>query len=160
VLVQSLVPPAGHDVRLLVAGGRVVGAEARIAAAGEWRTNISLGGSHRPTVPSPEACELAVAAAAALAADFIGVDLLPRGRGYVVLELNGAVDFETVYSLPGRDVFADVADALGLVERRRNVSLACVFGVAGPPRGPALQAVPFADRPEPALAARSGDDER
>jgi RimK family alpha-L-glutamate ligase len=117
-LVQELVPPRFHDLRVVVAGGKVVGAAARVAAAGEWRTNVSLGGSLRRVKPSPAACELAVAAAAAIGADLVGVDLLPApGDGYVVLELNGAVDFDHRYSLSRAGVFADVAHALGLVSR-------------------------------------------
>src|SRR5437764_14559407 len=40
-------------------------------------TNISLGGTRRPTAPPPRACELAIAAAGALGIDLVGVDLLP-----------------------------------------------------------------------------------
>jgi RimK family alpha-L-glutamate ligase len=110
VLVQALVPPAGFDLRLVVAGWRVVGAIERVAAAGEWRTNIALGGSRRPASPTPEACALATLAAAAVGGDVVGVDLLPRANGdYVVLEVNGAVDFTAEYSLAGRDVFDEVA---------------------------------------------------
>jgi hypothetical protein len=32
-----------------------------------------------------------------------------------VIELNGAVDFDTSYSLPGRELFHDAARALGLL---------------------------------------------
>jgi hypothetical protein len=42
----------------------------------------------------------------------VGVDLLPTPNGgFLVLELNGAVDFRPVYS-PLRDVFFDAVDAL------------------------------------------------
>jgi RimK family alpha-L-glutamate ligase len=105
-LVQELIPPQGFDLRLIVSGGRVVGAVERVAAPSEWRTNISLGGSRRPTKPSPEACALAVDAAAAVGGELVGVDLLPDERGPRVVEINGAVDFTDEYALDGRDVFA------------------------------------------------------
>jgi RimK family alpha-L-glutamate ligase len=106
-LVQELVPPQGQDLRLVVAGGSVVGAVRRIAAAGEWRTNVALGATREPVSPPPEACALAVAAAKAIEGDLVGIDLLPLpGGGFVVLELNGAVEFNHQYALEGEDVFA------------------------------------------------------
>lgn len=117
VILQELVPPAGYDLRLIVAAGRVVGAIERVAADGEWRTNIALGGWRRPTDPPAEARALAVEAAAVVGGDLVGVDLLPDGHGgWTVLELNGAVDFTAEYSLPGRDVFSEVAQALAPAE--------------------------------------------
>lgn len=113
VLVQELVPPQGYDLRILVAGQRIVGAIFRIAAEGEWRTNIALGGSRRPVAdPPPQACEIALAAARAVGAALVGVDLVQDGRGgWTVIELNGAVEFTHEYQ-PGGDVFADVAAEL------------------------------------------------
>jgi glutamate carboxypeptidase len=112
---QELVPPVGFDLRLLVAGGAVVGAINRLAAPGEWRTNVSLGGSREPAVPPREACDLGLAAAKAIGADLVGVDLLPVEGGYTVVELNGAVDFNRDYSLPGEDVYEQSARMLRLV---------------------------------------------
>ena len=117
-LVQELVPPAGYDLRLVVAGGRVVGAVRRVAAPGEWRTNISLGGTRRKARPSAAACALGIAAAAAVHADLVGIDLLPAGDGYTVIELNGAADFDIDYSLSGHDVFREAAVALDLLPAR------------------------------------------
>jgi [lysine-biosynthesis-protein LysW]--L-2-aminoadipate ligase len=115
-LVQALVPPVGYDLRVLVAGGEVVGAESRIAATDDWRTNISLGGTSCAAIVPPRAHAISIAAAAAVDADFVGVDLLPDGRDYVVIEVNGSVDFEARYALPGRDVFIDIAHALAIAE--------------------------------------------
>jgi RimK family alpha-L-glutamate ligase len=111
-LVQELVQPQGFDLRIVVAAGSVVGAVFRVAAPGEWRTNIALGGERRPVDEIPaEASALAVAAAEATGGSLVGVDLLPRSRGWTVLEVNGAVEFTSEYSSTG-DVFAHVARAL------------------------------------------------
>ena len=114
-LVQELVPSRYKDLRLLVAGKRVVGAVERVAAPGDWRTNVSLGGTKAPVDPDDAARRLAVAAAGAVGGDLVGVDLIPLATGeYVVLELNGAIDFDEDYALRGRDVFRETARALAL----------------------------------------------
>jgi RimK family alpha-L-glutamate ligase len=99
---QKLVAPRGYDLRLIVAAGRVVGAVRRVAAPGEWRTNVALGA-------------VAVRAAAAVGGSLVGVDLLPADIGtWVVLEVNGAVDFTSAYSFAD-DVFAAAGAALRVV---------------------------------------------
>jgi [lysine-biosynthesis-protein LysW]---L-2-aminoadipate ligase len=111
-LAQELVEPRGWDLRLVVAGGSIVGAACRIARSGEWRTNAALGAQVEPVDPPPVARALALAAAQAARADLVGVDLLPTPNGgFVILELNGAVDFRPVYA-PQRDVFFDAVAAL------------------------------------------------
>ena len=122
-LVQELVEPVRHDLRLIVAGAEVVGAAERRPRRDEWRTNVSLGGGLAAASPDDDARRLALAAAAAVGADLVGVDLLPLpGGGYTVLELNGAVDFDDRYSLTGEPIFPAVARALGLLpgELRRS----------------------------------------
>lgn len=117
-LAQELLPSVGHDLRLVVAGGRIVGAVRRFPRPGEWRTNISLGGTREPVDPPDRACRLGLAAAAAIGADLVGVDLLPVDGGYVVLELNGAAEFDEGYALPRADIYVDVAVALELMPAR------------------------------------------
>jgi len=111
-IAQKLVAPRGYDLRLLIAGDRVVGAVRRIAAPGEWRTNVALGARREPVVPPPEACEVALRAARAVDGALVGIDLLPADLGtWVVLEINGAVDFNPMYTLDD-DVFVDAVAAL------------------------------------------------
>jgi RimK family alpha-L-glutamate ligase len=111
-LAQEVVEPRGWDLRLVVAGGSVVGAACRIARGGEWRTNAALGAQVEPVEPPPIAKALALAAARAARVDLVGVDLLPTPNGgFVVIELNGAVDFRPLYA-PLRDVYADTVAAL------------------------------------------------
>jgi glutathione synthase/RimK-type ligase-like ATP-grasp enzyme len=90
----------------------VIGAVRRIAAPGEWRTNVALGARREPVAPPDDACRVALAAAEAIQADLVGVDLLPADAGtWVALELNGAVDFTSAYSIDD-DVFVAAAAAL------------------------------------------------
>jgi [lysine-biosynthesis-protein LysW]--L-2-aminoadipate ligase len=110
-LVQELVPAARRDLRLVVAGGQVVGAIARVAPAGEWRTNIALGGSRQPVVPSTGAMSVALDAAEAVGGDLVGVDLVATGASHTVIEVNGCVDFTAEYA-PHGDAFARAASAL------------------------------------------------
>jgi RimK family alpha-L-glutamate ligase len=117
-IAQELVEPRGWDLRVVVAGNRVIGAARRVAAAGEWRTNVALGGYVGPAEAPPLARELAVAAVAAIGSDLAGVDLLPTRSGFIVLEVNGAVDFRPLYA--EGDVFAAaVAALLDVVDARR-----------------------------------------
>jgi RimK family alpha-L-glutamate ligase len=127
-LLQEFLPSQGRDLRLIVAGGRIVGAIERVAAPGEWRTNVALGAARRAADPSPAARALALAAVGTIGGSLVGVDLLPVGEGYVVLELNGAVDFTSAYSLDG-DVFEEAARALVVAATEHpqaNASLAQV----------------------------------
>jgi RimK family alpha-L-glutamate ligase len=132
-LVQELVEPQGYDLRILVAAGEIVGAVRCVAAPGEWRSNVALGGRRTPVDPPPLARLIALGAAAALGTDLVGVDLLPDGDGgWVVLELNGAVQFTREYCLGGEDVFERVVQALahsvGRDTESTGARVSCVVG--------------------------------
>ena len=87
----------------------------------EWRTNVALGATPSAAVPPPDASELAVAATRALGIDFAGVDLLPLEEGWIVLEVNGAVDLRPMYSLE-TDVYAAALHSLQEATDQRVLS--------------------------------------
>ena len=116
--VQRAVDHQGCDVRVFVLGERVLGAVERRARGGEWRTNVSRGGSVRPFDLPVAWEELALRAAAAVGADYVGVDLLPTRDGTVfVLEVNGIPAWRGLQRATGLDVAGAVVDYLA--ERSR-----------------------------------------
>jgi glutathione synthase/RimK-type ligase-like ATP-grasp enzyme len=118
-IVQEAVPSPGHELRVIVAGGRVVGAAECVAAPGEWRTNISCGGSLRLAHVSDAAAEIARTAASAVGGDFVRVDLMPCGDDrFSVLEVNAAADVDDAYSFEGGNVYEAAAAGLGLLPTR------------------------------------------
>jgi RimK family alpha-L-glutamate ligase len=108
---QQTIDHEGRDVRAFVIGGRVFAAIERRADG--WRTNLSRGGSARPVELSPEWTSLAVRAAAAVGAEYAGVDLLPARDGTVsVLEVNGIPGWRGLQEATGLDVANALVDQL------------------------------------------------
>ena len=111
--VQRAIDHGGRDVRVFVVGGRTLAAIERRAPAGEWRTNVSRGGSAHAFELPPEWQQLAVRAAAAVGADYAGVDLLPSREGQVfVLEVNGIPAWHGLQHATGLDVAGAIVDHL------------------------------------------------
>ncbi|MEW6437490.1 MAG: RimK family alpha-L-glutamate ligase [Pseudomonadota bacterium] len=86
------------DCRVLVAGGRVLAAMTRRAE--HWITNVKLGAKPEPVALDDEMRDLALRAAAAVEAEFAGVDLLrgADGRWYVI-EVNSMPGWQGLQSV-------------------------------------------------------------
>jgi RimK family alpha-L-glutamate ligase len=113
--VQQAVRHPGHDLRVFVLDDRVVGAIRRHAPAGDWRTNVALGGRPEPFTPDAEVERLALRSARAVGARMAGVDLLldlDRGA-LVVLEVNAVPGWRALARSTGIDVAAEILRAFG-----------------------------------------------
>jgi RimK family alpha-L-glutamate ligase len=108
---QETVPHAGMDVRAVVIGDRVVAAIERVGTG--WRANLSRGARARPVQLDARRAELCVRSAAALGADYAGVDLLrdADGRDYVI-EVNAIPGWHGVEAATGVDVAAALVEHL------------------------------------------------
>src|SRR4051794_19732911 len=102
---QETLPHDGVDVRALVVGDRVVAAIERVGNG--WRANLALGARARPVALDDDRARLCVRAAAALGADYAGVDVLRAadGRDYVI-EVNTIPGWHGVEQATGVDVAA------------------------------------------------------
>jgi ribosomal protein S6--L-glutamate ligase len=109
--VQRTVDHDGTDIRAFVLGGRVIAAIERRAAG--WRTNLARGGTARSFSLSEQLSALAVRAAAAVGADYAGVDLLTGRDGTTyVLEVNGIPGWRGLQEATGLDIAGRLVDHL------------------------------------------------
>jgi ribosomal protein S6--L-glutamate ligase len=110
---QSFVPNNGWDIRVVVVGGRVLGAIKKTAAPGEWRTHILHGGKAEAFFVDPKLEQLSLYTAQALGLHFAGIDVIvdKRDETYKILEVN---------AVPGLKVFLQatgVCIANAIIER-------------------------------------------
>jgi RimK family alpha-L-glutamate ligase len=108
---QRTVDHEGRDIRAFVVGGRVLAAVERRSEG--WRTNLSRGGRAQSVALSEAWSTLAVRAAAAVGAEYAGVDLLPArdGTAYVI-EVNGIPGWEGLQKATGVDVAGALVERL------------------------------------------------
>lgn len=110
---QRTIEHDGIDIRAFVVGGRVLGAIERRAPG--WRTNLARGGTARSIALPEHLSALALRAAAAVGADYAGVDLLTDKEGTTfVLEVNGIPGWRGLQEATGLDVAGRLVDFLAL----------------------------------------------
>ena len=84
----------GRDLRVIVVGGRVIGAMQRTSTDGSFKANISRGGKGEPYDVDDEMEMLAIQVAKVLDLDVAGVDLLFHNDGYRICEANSSPGFK------------------------------------------------------------------
>lgn len=100
----------GEDLRVLVIGGKVIGAMKRTAPEGDFRANITNGGTGESYPLTDEIEYIARETAKVLNLDIAGIDLLFDTRGFRVCEANsnpGFSGFETYCGIDVADVITD-----------------------------------------------------
>lgn len=111
--------PEGEDVRVIVLGGKAIGAMKRIAPQGQFLTNYSAGGMVEKFELDEATKELAEKAAKAFFLDYVGVDLMKDWHGkWRILEVNRACQFEGFEKATGINVAKKVVEYL--ISKRKN----------------------------------------
>ncbi len=108
----------GMDIRVNVVGGKVIASMKRQGAEGEFRSNIGNGGKGSAVTLTATQEKVALAAAAAVGADFAGVDLLLAEGGALVCEVNSNPHFTGTLRYLGvnlaDDIFSHIKKTLHL----------------------------------------------
>jgi RimK family alpha-L-glutamate ligase len=118
---------SGRDVRLQVVGDKVVAAMERYSEHGDFRANITNGGSMKPYQPNLAEEKLAVLVTKILGLDFAGVDLLfseETKTADVVCEVNSNAHFKNIYTCTGVNVAEKI---LSYIMDRCRASDGCLF---------------------------------
>lgn len=110
---------AGQDARIYLVGDEPVAAMRRRGADGDFRSNITGGGSAEPWEPPARYVAVARQAMAALGLDIGSVDFLnPDAEVPMVGEVNSNAQFVTLAQTTGVDVAGHVTDYLRGLARR------------------------------------------
>jgi ribosomal protein S6--L-glutamate ligase len=109
MLVQEFVESRGRDIGACILGGSFIGAFYRVAAAGQWITSTSAGGTYASCKLPPEGVDLALNAADVFGLDYTVVDLVEAGRGFSIYEVSAFGGFRGLWEASGYDVAADYA---------------------------------------------------
>jgi RimK family alpha-L-glutamate ligase len=109
---QQFIRHPGHDLRVLVIGGKVRAAMVR-KATNDWRTNVAQGGTTQRIELSSQEAKLAVQSAEAVGCPVAGVDLLPGPDGKLyVIEVNAVPGWRALAPTCGIDVATEIVSYL------------------------------------------------
>jgi len=111
LIVQEYVDAeVGADLRVWVIGGKTRAAMKRTAPDGDFRANISSGGTGEDYAITPEIDEIAVKSTQLLGLQIAGVDLLFDRKGFKVCEVNSSPGFEGIDQYCNKNMAREIVD--------------------------------------------------
>ena len=102
--------PADFDVRVLVIGGKAVGAMKRSSSEGDFRANIALGGKGSKFELTKEIADVAEKASKTLNDEISGVDIMFSKNKPFVIEVNRAPQFQEFVKVTGIEAGKIIAE--------------------------------------------------
>ena len=111
IIVQEFIKSRpGEDVRVIVVGGKALGAMKRSSKDGSFKANITRGGVGENYPLNPRIEEIAIKTTNALGLDVAGIDLLFDGDDYKLCEANSAPGFKGFEKYTGINVAKAIID--------------------------------------------------
>ena len=109
ILLQEFVKTDNKDYRCFVIGDKIVAQMERSAPEGDFRANLSGGGSGKNIDLPKEVQQLAIESARCLDLDISGVDILLSDKGAIICKINPRPGFK-ICEVTGVDVAAHIID--------------------------------------------------
>lgn len=109
VLMQEYVKESnGEDIRIIVAGNKIIAAMKRIGVEGDFRSNIHRGGTGEPVNLTSREVKTAIKAAKFLGLPVCGVDLIRSKRGSLLIEVNSTPGLQGVEAFTKTNVAVEI----------------------------------------------------
>ncbi len=93
----------GRDMRVLMIGGKLAAAMER-RSAGDFRSNLEIGGAGKAIDPPREAVALCEKVASVLRLDYCGIDVLFGEGGFLICEVNSNAFFGGIEAVTGVNI--------------------------------------------------------
>ena len=94
-IVQEFIQGGSRDIRIVVVASKVIASYEREAEKGQWKSNLSLGGTGSPIEITPEEEIMALRAASAVGLEVAGIDLMRNEHGVpYLIEVNSNFGFK------------------------------------------------------------------
>lgn len=111
VIIQDYVN-INSDIRVIVAGDKIVGSMRRIAQRDEVRSNAHMGGSAEPYLVTPEIKRMSITAAKKIKADICAVDIIESDYGPQILEVNTSPGLQKIQEVTKKNIAREIAQFL------------------------------------------------
>ena len=110
LLIQKYIPPEKRrDIRIMVAGERVIGAMSLIPKKGDFRSNVHLNGRTEKLDPTNEMSAIAIKSTQAVGLDISGVDMIEEEDGRLrIVDVNYSPGFKGLERCTGEDVAIEI----------------------------------------------------
>lgn len=119
VLIQDYIN-IQSDIRIIVAGNKIIGSMRRIASNGEIRANAHQGGDAEPYIPTQEIKIMAIDAAKKIKAGICAIDIIESDYGPLILEVNSSPGLQKITQVTKKNIAKEIAQYLFEETKKRT----------------------------------------
>lgn len=135
VIVQDYID-IKSDIRIIVAGNKIVGSMRRMASGDEVRANAHMGGNAEPYVVTPTIKKMSLEAAKKIGANICAVDIIESDYGPLILEVNTSPGLQKITEVTRKNVAGEIAKYLyqqtaQIKEEKDRIKTRDVMGTLG-----------------------------